>query len=93
MANTIADAWSQGMLAGANGQPARDNPYPIGSPLAESWHTGWLMGQDLCPPPRPAKPRRSRWDGPAVGHVSRAGHLAPPPFAGLEPPRASQLAP
>ncbi len=61
MANTIADAWSQGMLAGANGQPARDNPYPVGSPLAESWHTGWLMGQDLCPPPRPADHQGRGW--------------------------------
>ncbi len=60
MANTIADAWTQGMLAGADDRPTRDNPYPIGSPLADTWHAAWLIGQDLRPPPRAAKPQCNR---------------------------------
>lgn len=60
MADSIADAWSHGMLAGANGQPARDNPYPIGSPLAARGEAARLMGQDLCPPLPSTQPHHTQ---------------------------------
>lgn len=63
MADSIADAWSRGMVAGADGWPARDNPYPLGTSLAESWRAGWLMGQDLCPPPWTAERLRETRHG------------------------------
>ncbi len=66
MADSLADAWSRGMVAGADGWSACDNLFPAHSPLAESWEAGRLMGQDLCPPPRPAEPQRRIRDGQVV---------------------------
>jgi hypothetical protein len=50
MADSIKDAWTLGLIAGSNGWPASDNPYPTGSPRAESWQAGQLMGRELCQP-------------------------------------------
>lgn len=53
MADSIEDAWARGMIAGSDGWPASDNPYRTGSPLAESWQAGHLIGRELCQPPSP----------------------------------------
>ncbi len=72
MVDSLADAWCRGMVAGADGWPARDNPYPPNSPLAESWKAGRLMGQELCPLPRPAQPQHRSRDGQVVTFPAQA---------------------
>ncbi len=91
MIDSFADAWCHGMIAGANGQPACDNPYPRGTQLAESWQAGRIMGQSLCPPSQLAEPQpesRERSEASSLAYVSRTGHRASPPFVELERPGA-----
>jgi hypothetical protein len=98
MADSIADAWSHGMLAGADGWPARDNPHLRGSPLADSWEAGRLIGQHLCPPLPPTQPHRTQhrpsWTAASLGpgEPGRAPRTAPYPVAELEQPRRLKAA-
>lgn len=45
MTDSLMDAWHRGLTAGYDGWPARDNPFPNGTELAQRWQNGWHKGK------------------------------------------------